>query len=184
MENYHYRALSSDCASIRLLRLLPDAKPFSEIRCELFEYTVQPSSRPHLHQALSYVWGDSENRLPIVVNDRRLFVTKNLHAALLNLRNHSLDRVLWIDAVCINQEDDREKEKQIQYMGRIYAQANRVIVWLGEPRCTSDTVLEDIRAAAEGTRQRPSSSQRDDILTLLSRPWFRRIWVSKPMFQF
>jgi hypothetical protein len=52
-----------------------------------------------------------------------------------------------VDAVCINQTNGTEKEQQILLMAKIYGQANRVIVWLGEAAHNSDQALEDIRVA-------------------------------------
>jgi hypothetical protein len=65
-------------------------------------------------------------------------------------------------------------------MANIYAKASRVIVWLGEAADNSDNALEAIRRAAEELRANPSTHQTDqqDILTLLGREWFQRIWVS------
>jgi hypothetical protein len=65
-------------------------------------------------------------------------------------------------------------------MAKIYGQANRVIVHLGEAAHNSDQAIEDIRAAAEGgsTNSLISEKTQEAILKLLERPWFRRIWVS------
>jgi hypothetical protein len=52
-----------------------------------------------------------------------------------------------VDAVCIDQKNDKEKVQQIQIMPKIYSQANRVLVWLGEAADNSDQALEEIRAA-------------------------------------
>ncbi|KAK3711180.1 hypothetical protein LTR37_009773 [Vermiconidia calcicola] len=59
-------------------------------------------------------------------------ITDNLFRALKRLRGHLLSRTLWIDAICINQDDGSEKSSQVQMMGRIYKSATTVLVWLGE----------------------------------------------------
>lgn len=59
-------------------------------------------------------------------------VTPNLDLALRHLRLTSQRRTLWIDALCINQEDEDEKMAQIQRMGLIYANASAVVIWLGD----------------------------------------------------
>jgi hypothetical protein len=108
-------------------------------------------------------------------------VTENLHEALLRLRYRYVERIIWIDALCIHQEDEREKEQQIQLMAKIYGQASRVVVWLGETADKSDQALRNIRHAA-GPGAKESSSYEynyQEITALLQRPWFRRIWVSK-----
>ncbi|KAF5716656.1 hypothetical protein FGLOB1_2462 [Fusarium globosum] len=112
-------------------------------------------------------------------------VRANLHAALLHLRDGFIERIIWIDAICINQEDNDEKGRQVQSMAEIYAKATRVIVWLGEVADKSDYALEAIRAAAEeeyAVEQQYTSTAADRtsleaIVTLLERPWFQRIWV-------
>jgi hypothetical protein len=80
--------------------------------------------------------------------DQELAVTQNLYTAFLHLQESDLSRVHWVDAICINQMDENEKEHQIQFMAAIYAKASRVIVWLGEAQ-ENDQALELIRIAGE-----------------------------------
>ncbi|KAH7625119.1 hypothetical protein B0T09DRAFT_369600, partial [Sordaria sp. MPI-SDFR-AT-0083] len=94
---------------------------------------------------------------------------------LLHLRDHSIQRTIWIDAICINQGDNEEKGHQVQSMAKIYAKASRVIVWLGKEAAGSDQALEKIRIAAELSKRR--LDDKAGILTLLERSWFQRIWV-------
>jgi hypothetical protein len=158
MSQYSYRPLQAGQNRIRLLRLLPNEDNEAEIQCELFEYSLDDSRRNHLYEALSYVWGDPKNTLPILMHGHRFEVTVNLHAALLRLRNHGMQRTLWVDAICINQADQREKEHQIQAMANIYGQAIRVIVWLGEAADDSDKALDEIRVGKFATSERYHTS--------------------------
>jgi hypothetical protein len=128
-------------------------------------------------------------------------VKGNLHAALSHLRDPFIERILWIDAICINQEDNEEKGRQVRLMAKIYAKASRVVVWLGKAANNSDHALIALRKAAEeqctdsaigetttrGSIFTPSDEQtttsavnetQQAILKLLERPWFQRIWVS------
>jgi hypothetical protein len=82
--------------------------------------------------ALSYCWGDPTKQKPIMVDNAQLHVTANLYAALYRLRRPTEKRYIWIDAVCINQTDDKEKSQQVQMMRQIYCGACRTVVWLGE----------------------------------------------------
>ena len=132
----------------------------------------------HLYEALSYVWGDLDNLSSIYIGEHDLPVTVNLHGALSHLRNLSLERIIWVDAICIDQKNTKEKEQQIQFMAKIYGQANRVVVWLGEAADDSDQALEEIRAAAASLQILWSAKTIEAILKLLERPWFQRIWVS------
>jgi heterokaryon incompatibility protein (HET) len=123
--------------------------------------------------------------VPILIGEHCFKVTKNLHAALLRLRNHSFERIVWVDAVCINQADNQEKAHQIQNMTKIYGQANRVIVWLGGGTDNSDQALEGIRNVAEDeVTDSLEGANQEAILNLLERPWFRRIWVREPIFDY
>jgi hypothetical protein len=188
MARYSYTPLRSVDNSIRLLRLLPSEDDAAEIHCELFEYLLHCSRSNHLYEALSYVWGDPADKLPIMMHGHQFNVTVNLHAALLRLRNHAMQRVLWIDAICINQEDQKEKEHQIQAMANIYGNANQVIVWLGEAADDSDKALEGIRLAGDITsafllpeKRNEKTATEGPMLALLQRPWFHRIWVSQQL---
>lgn len=84
------------------------------------------------YEALSYCWGDNTVKTPIVCNDARLDITRNLKSALQHLRDAVNTRALWIDAICINQDDVAERTQQVGCMREIYQQAERVVVWLGE----------------------------------------------------
>ncbi|KAF1968540.1 HET-domain-containing protein [Bimuria novae-zelandiae CBS 107.79] len=129
MSQYRYSPLSSGHDSIRLLRLMPHDDESADIQCELFEYSLQnPSRGTHLYEALSYVWGDPEKMLPVRMHTHSFNVTVNLHAALLRLRNHYMERILWVDAICIDQDNQEEKEHQIRSMAKIYGQAKCVVV--------------------------------------------------------
>lgn len=177
MSEYRYSQLSP--TSIRLLRLLPSEKDQKPLRCELFEYPLQNSSKSsHPYEALSYVWGSEDKPETITINDHSLNITQNLYTALLHLRDHACSRIIWVDAICIDQADEKEKGHQIQFMAAIFAKANRVIVWLGEAQEDSDQALKSIRIAGEKFTK-PSNVEQFQraILQLLKRSWFRRIWV-------
>jgi hypothetical protein len=179
---YCYCPLLSGTDSIRLLRLLPSKDKNAPIRCQLFTYSLQASDKgTHPYDALSYVWGTPDESRSIRIDERDVLVTPNLYKALSHLRHCFIERILWADAVCINQEDVKEKEQQIQFMARIYGQANRVVVWLGEAAGDSDLALEEIRAAGgqKPTKSLDNKTNKQAVLALLQRPWFQRIWVSE-----
>ncbi|KAK3947131.1 heterokaryon incompatibility protein-domain-containing protein [Pseudoneurospora amorphoporcata] len=186
VENLYYNVPISS-SHIRLLQLLPSENEDAAIHCRLF-CTPLDSKGTRPYEALSYVWGSEDNPCSIFINGCAFAVRENLYAALLHLRDHSIKRTIWIDAICINQDDEEEKGHQVQSMAKIYAKASGVIVWLGEEAAGSDQALEEIRIAAKRD-QAPEeiriaaelSIRRLDnkagILTLLERPWFQRIWV-------
>lgn len=191
---YCYTPLPEGC--IRLLRLMPHRDEGAPIQCELFDYTLLDSGKgTHLYEALSYVWGSEEKPHSVSTAKGDLLVTTNLYMALKRLRDHSLDRILWVDAICINQGDTEERNRQVQSMAKIYAKASRVVVWLeeattgsdrvhGEATTDSDRALEVLRVAADRQTTKTLSRATDQqaILTLLQRSWFQRIWVRQPPF--
>ncbi|OBS16723.1 hypothetical protein FPOA_12665 [Fusarium poae] len=136
------------------------------------------STRPY--EALSYVWASENKPRSISIDGCDLPVGENLYAALSHLRDRSIERTIWIDAICINQRCLKEKGQQVQSMAKIYTKASRVIVWLGGATPDSGQALEEIRIAAE-QRTKPSptkpSINESAILKLLEGPWFQRIWV-------
>jgi hypothetical protein len=177
-----YSSLSQKANVIRLLRLLPSKDGPRHLQCELFDYHSRESDTiNHPYEALSYVWGSEDTPQSIIIDDQELAITQNLYTVLLRLRNRDIPRIIWVDAVCINQEDGEEKERQIQFMPAVYAKASRVIVWLGEAQDDSDQALEMIRSTFEKSVI-PSNIEtfQRAILQLLQRPWFRRISVRTP----
>jgi hypothetical protein len=162
--------------SIRLLRLLPSEKESDELRCELFEYPLQNAGKfSHPYEALSYVWGSEDKPNSIAVNNCTLNVTPNLYTALLHLRDYACSRVMWIDAICIDQNDNKEKEHQLPLMAEIYAKAYRVVAWLGDAEGGIDRALELLRLAGENPAKLHNAER--SIKRFLQRPWFQRIWV-------
>jgi hypothetical protein len=84
-----------------------------------------------------------------------------------------------VDAICINQRNEEEKEKQIQLMARIYGQAYSVVVWLGEEADDSDVALKAIISAGNdrGLKFTDNATVQQAVIKLLERKWFQRIWV-------
>lgn len=112
---------------IRLLNI-KEAPDDQSIHCTLERTTLID---PGNYYALSYRWGDLRNKKKIVVDDAVIEVRYNLEAALRQLRSRGYLRV-WIDALCINQEDLEERGLQIRNMRQIYSQAKLVVSWLGD----------------------------------------------------
>ncbi|KAK6826671.1 hypothetical protein RU639_004778 [Aspergillus parasiticus] len=189
MSQYKYTLLTPRPETIRMLRLLPSEDNTAQIQCQLVDYTLPtPGTEDHPYEALSYVWGSENTPQSILIDGQTLSVTENLYTALLYLRKRQLERLLWIDAICINQRDEDEKAQQIQFMPMIYGQATQVIVWLGETADQSDKALETIRLTAddEPSEDKPTDIQQElnhtAIVRLLERPWFRRIWVLQEVY--
>jgi hypothetical protein len=110
------------------------------VYCELF---VARRIDDPPYEALSYTWGDAADKVPILVNDKVLEVTRNLFLALANIRMENADSFLWIDAICINQKDGQEKGIQVGSMRETYAKASATLSWLGPSTDDSDRVLNE-----------------------------------------
>ena len=158
---YRYQPLLDGPHSIRLLRLKPDIDS-AEIRCEIFNYRLRTDRSSGPYEALSYVWGNSEQRKRLFVCDNSIWngtqayldVTTNLLAALRRIRDPDIEKNVWIDAICINQKDIEERGSQVGFMASIYAYASRVIVWLGDGQ-------DDCAAAFNLIREATDAHQRD-----------------------
>lgn len=87
--------------------------------------------------ALSYVWGNGRTA-SICCNGSAFAITSNCKEALLSLRSIEDSVSIWVDALCISQEDDAEKDGQIRMMGEIFQWASTTWIWLGpgDDRCT------------------------------------------------
>lgn len=131
---HQYEPLPSSRRHIRLLTLYPGAGD-DPICISL--HTVCLDDNPQ-YEALSYVWGDRTSMQTVTCDDIPIQVTPNLHSALLQLRHAREPHQLWIDAICINQEDLDERAEQVQIMHTIYKSCTRCLVWLG----TSDIHAE------------------------------------------
>jgi hypothetical protein len=169
-----------------------------KIRCTLESMEIlgvreQDESAPverRLYEALSYTWGDATKCRAIECNGKHFGVSQNLFDALINIRLSDKSRAIWIDALCINQENDAEKSEQVQYMYRIYRAATRVIVWLGIEADDSDFIMWAM-AFVGSRKNRAAIMGRDHnheclvqlarltkgIETLTKRPWFFRSWI-------
>ncbi|KAF5630081.1 het-6-heterokaryon incompatibility [Fusarium sp. NRRL 52700] len=202
---FPYQPLKSD--EQRLLLVKPGDDDL--IRVELKTVKSRTSQR---FWALSYVWGARENPATIHLNGQPFSITRNLYHALYQYRRHAFDgydsdkAMLWVDAICINQNDQVEKSIQVPRMSEIYGQCERVLAWLGlvesdeeghvsrlaqrlkHFQSPADSVGEDmseddrITTFMKSGRSDKSSateveSVRDALRSIGYRPWFRRIWI-------
>lgn len=143
---FQYDRVDSSKREIRLLCLLGVESPEdTEPSCTL-SYALLLSNPKYV--ALLYVWVISAAAHSISVNGRSFYVSENLYVALRHLQSKD-DMVLWIDAICISQNDDEEKGEQVRPMQEIYLQAMRVVVWLDPSTMQTDTAMYWIRTLGE-----------------------------------
>lgn len=207
MALYTYLPLDTASREIRLLSLLPGVSA-DEIEIQL-HHDVLDVSQPPEYEAVSYAWGSTENPASIKVRDfsseeaQTMLITENLFSALQHLRSEDSVRVLWVDAICIDQKNVAERSDQVAIMGDIFRYASRVKAWLGPEEQDSahamqyinelssqvsvDWVIYEIKlketsgTRAELSNGRPSLIQDSRDLTavhhLIMRSWFERLWI-------
>ena len=134
-----YDDIDQNSNQIRLLRILrPDAT--SEVQLELFHTNLDDNPT---YKALSYTWGSpADPRYGINLNGCHFEVRENLWHALRRFQAGNVAPVIWIDAICISQSSDNERNHQVAKMKRIYEQATEVVVWLGPSYEDSDLAIK------------------------------------------
>ncbi|KAH7079336.1 heterokaryon incompatibility protein-domain-containing protein [Paraphoma chrysanthemicola] len=217
MATFQYLPLDASRREIRLLVVHPAGTGLrdSTLQVSLIKTRLNDSGRqkqisetkeerPLHYTALSYTWGDSQPTYPILLDGMDFKVRQNLHKALLHFRLTEREVIIWIDAVCINQEDEQERESQVAMMRDIYKEAEGVWGWLGPGDAPESrgafTLLRDL-AHREYTNVTVDSQRYDilrsetidwvrsrpitdvylkhwiEIAKIFESPWFSRMWV-------
>ena len=219
MKPYKYSNLNGD--EIRLLHLLPRSAS-TGVRIKIVTVTLSAYQIPQ-YEALSYAWGSTKDASSVTVTvdhthgsknfahnlarivsfstSRSISITKNLAEALPCLRDATKPRTLWIDAICIDQRNAKEKGKQVSRMAEIYKSSSQVLVWLGPEMSASSAVIGFLnelscQISMDWTTAQVSSRPGavkdwkemmtsfynkeklvDGLSQLVTRPWFERLWV-------
>ena len=180
-----YKPLDRSRREIRVVVIEPGV--FGEnIHCAL--QTVCLDDNP-AYEALSYVWGESSIRELITLDELSVGVTVNLKHALQHLRRPDRSRVTWVDAICINQDDNSERTHQVGQMGDIYKLCTGVVVWLGQETPDTSQAFTSIEAMADETRhwdrtlktpldpEHLSEQRSSSIKSVINGPWWHRAWT-------
>jgi hypothetical protein len=196
MAPYHYKALEPD--QIRVLEILETETLF---RSRLVHHNDSDSSEYH---ALSYAWGVESCTEAIECDGEQVLVTPHLLEGLRSIYATTGISSIWVDAICINQNDDEEKALQVAKMHSIYRNAASVVVWLGASQDNSDIAMD---AIMQGSLLEQPEIPKDDNEALISvlrhsetapalfdpstftplarlsdRSWFRRLWIAQEYF--
>jgi hypothetical protein len=192
-----YRPLQGP-KEIRLVTLHP-ARLVDPVRISIDYYHLdRPTRGSASFEALSYVWGDPTIVTPAYWNGNAIDITENLFRCLQRLRYTKSDRRLWIDALCINQEDMAERGQQVALMRSIYSSASNVLAWIGEEDKNTlegmialeslamhwDNRKVDMRAllvSSEGLRASATKlwalMRKEKVASVVDRDWFKRAWT-------
>ena len=172
---------------IRLLRLKRRGIFSGLLEAELVSASI---GDPPSYEAVSYCWGPTTEKKAILLNGKLFHCFPSAYALLYACSSLFKDRLLWVDAICINQDDLIERSKQVRIMRKIYENATRVIVWPGDSSSSrlASAMLYDLY----GTSLMFQGSAYDfdkwffherysprwlALVQLLKKPYFSRIWV-------
>ncbi|KAF4781509.1 hypothetical protein HER10_EVM0012939 [Colletotrichum scovillei] len=201
MTSYVYTALPNPRKYMRLLKLFPSSDPEPErLRAEVILCLREEAPA---YEPLSYTWGQQDASCSIWLRDtgntawKPFSIRPNLESCLKHLRQEEA-RILWVDAICINQDDNAEKGHQVATMDLVY-RSQSLLIWLGESSANSEVAIDLFRSFATCLSRdwhevsAPLSdqdteavaefiqSQTDEtwaaFLDLIKRPWFTRRWV-------
>jgi hypothetical protein len=200
---YDYHEVQSTAQEIRVLRIDPAcrANDSTTLRGVLEHISLanEPIGR---FVAVSYHWGTSRRRVKIIIDGQSATIPKTAAIAIRNLSNVT-SHPLWIDALCINQNNLQEKSEQVAMMKEVYSKAVSVLIWLGAARRSTPAAIASIEKIYEqclettdrlkhlhnhlyGTDGSPGFKYSDAPLptcdwsalrTFYSFPWFGRLWV-------
>jgi hypothetical protein len=189
-DRYSYVPLDLVTDEIRLIVLHGSDDPQAIVNLHLSHTPIVSAVK---YQAVSYTWGPREPKTDIIVMGQWLAITKSLDQLLRNLRRKH-DLVLWIDAICIDQENEYERNRHVPRMARVYDAAVSVVAALGELDERSTSALDFIpklqspalRFDATGAWDvgKPGEFSHEELARLcaatyriLTRPYFRRVWI-------
>jgi hypothetical protein len=137
-------------------------------------------------EAISYAWGTAPFTETLGVHRSKpamhFKISPTVDTMLRYLRLPKKKRTVWIDALCINQNDLSEKAAQVNFMGEIYRQAKGIVVWLGPPIDASHNVLQFFQELVKYGKEDSDDSEEqvatwDNLRVFLERSWFTRRWT-------
>lgn len=168
------RSISS--SQLRLLR--PVGISHTQLRYDIV--TVQRASAP-LYTAVSYTWGTEDPTETIELNGREFSVRPNLWSCLHYIGKAAQPvswNYIWVDAICIDQDNTKERNEQVKCMDQTYKNAAIVSVWLGLASLPDwVTIPESARKGPIKTLEISDFIWADHIDDLANRPYWSRFWV-------
>lgn len=210
-----YAPLDESRREIRLLQVLSGGEE-DPLRCHMFHTSISNLGDNMPYTALSYCWGERNELATIQLSYSAketsateprewidFLVQKNLYVALKHIRHREGPaRVIWADAVCIDQENPRERSQQVAMMRDIYHLATDVCIWLGEKSGATVSMCENIQLfidaynsdpghflkSANGHLESPHGKEHfgsvkyGEVGSIFFHAWFSRVWVLQEVF--
>ncbi|KAF5133336.1 Heterokaryon incompatibility protein 6, OR allele [Metarhizium anisopliae] len=184
LKTYTYSTLAP--GEVRLLKL-SKSTPWSPIQCKLVHVRLDGAVE---FETISYTWGSRQTRKGLIVAGARLDVSDRVYDIVHDRASFLMTRHIWIDSICINQQDNEEKSSQVQLMRKIYGSSYHTVIWLGHGSDANDAVwfLSHLRRridSDETTRRQAMSLMELNIespgwtaLTrLVNHDYWARCWV-------
>ena len=198
MKSFRYTPLDNPATDIRLLKCTESAGAHDPLRFQISAWPID--SAPPYH-AISYTWGDL-TFTKITVEGCELKVRRNCYESLVQCLGHDATAYIWIDSICINQQDVSEKSHQVARMHAIYASARQVLVCVGAHdggseflvrvcgaigsralgRCLDEEeiqdVVTDLAIECTGlTRDEIASRIHHSFIAFAERVYWTRLWI-------
>ena len=170
-----YRPLNTARQEIRLLTVYP-AHENATLECSLQTVSLLPGERTE-YETMSYVWGNALDKRSLYLDGREIEIPKQAVAALQAARRPDQTRLVWMDSVCINQTDIREREQQVTMMTEIYLSSIGNIIFLGADENgiagRAFSAISGILARAPRSDGNSLSLDIEALTWLFSFEWFR-----------
>lgn len=165
---------------VRLLRCVPGRQG----RPRTYQLIVVPLAdlKALRYRALSYTWGQAQSQgqvQKIVVNEQPFFIRRNLADFLSTAATRNKYGLFFIDAVCLNQLDDEERQCQVKAMARVFRFANEVVAWVGMPPQGQVANLQRLRLARGQDCAAWTDGQWEAFHYLSHHPYWSRLWVAQ-----
>ncbi|RMY76950.1 hypothetical protein D0863_01640 [Hortaea werneckii] len=142
-----YQPLDNESLEIRLLTVYAATDPSEvPVKCSLSHANLGKEPKPE-YETISYTWGKSTEQKTVIIDDIPLEVPVSAERAIRRMRLRDQKRVLWIDAICVNQADTSERNHQVGLMTEIYSNTTQGLIWLGEADDSTEKALKSINAA-------------------------------------
>ncbi|OJD17352.1 hypothetical protein AJ78_02537 [Emergomyces pasteurianus Ep9510] len=195
---YNHIALAQS-DSIRLAEILP-GQSNDKLQLQLHHTTLH---NPPAYEALSYEWAGNSGLRPVKCGSQEFHLSANLRAGLKRLRYTNRRRLIWVDAICIDQDNCQERSHQVSLMRDIYRNAQKALIWIGEEREHTGAAFDIIPQLAENWVARGSQDDNpppmmkqhmaephanqlldpsnialwNSIIDVFTRPYFKRTWI-------